>query len=84
MIYVMKMPTLAIFDHFWPVFGLVWPPHQYPMLLLSTFDLVVIGLSEISRNFLNVNNIYDENAYFGHFKLFLASFWPVFSNLLFL
>ena len=54
------------------------------MLLLSTFDLVLTGLSEISRKILNVNNKYDENADFGHFKLFLASFWPVFGVLLFL
>ena len=54
------------------------------MLSLSIFDLVLTGLSEISRKNLNVNNIFDENANFGHFRLFLVCFLPVFYNLQFL
>ena len=53
------------------------------MLSLSIFDLVLTGLSEISRKILNVNDMFDENANFGHFRLFLACFLPVFSNLQF-
>ena len=63
------MPILTILGHFWPVFGLLWPLYQFSKLSVSTFDLVLTGLSEISRKILNVNNINDENADFGHFKL---------------
>ena len=54
------------------------------MLSLSIFDLVLTELREISGKILNVNDIFDENANFGHFRLFLACFLPVFSNLQFL
>ena len=51
---------------------------------MSIFDLILTGLSEISGKILNDNDIFDENAHLGHFRLFFACFWPVFSNLQFL
>ena len=46
------------------------------MLSLSIFDLVLTGLGEINGKILIVNDIFDENANFGHFRLFLACFCP--------
>ena len=43
---------------------------------MSIFDPVLTGLSEIGENILNNNDLLDENANFGHFGPFLASFWP--------
>ena len=54
------------------------------MLSLSIFDLVLTELREISGKILNVINIFDENADFGYFRLFLTCFLPDFSNLQFL
>ena len=76
-IYLMKLLILAILSHFWPVFGLIWPPYLCPKLLMSIFDLLLTGLSEISEKILNNNDLFDEIADFGHFRLFLAYFWPV-------
>ena len=69
------MPILTILSHFWPVFGLLWPP--FSKLSMSIFDLVLTGLSEIGENILNNNDLLDENADFGHFGPFLACFWPI-------
>ena len=44
---------------------------------MSIFDLVLTGLSEISEKVLKNNDLIDENSNFGHFRLFLACFWPV-------
>ena len=44
---------------------------------MSIFDLVLTGLSEISKKILNNNDLLDENAVFDHFRPFLACFWPV-------
>ena len=44
---------------------------------MSIFDLALTGLSEISKKILNNNEIFDEIFNFGHFKPFLAYFWPV-------
>ena len=44
---------------------------------MSLFDLVLNGLSEISKKIVNNNNQFNENADFGHFRLFLACIWPV-------
>ena len=73
----MKMSILAILGHFWPVFGLLWPRYQFPKLSRSIFDLVLTGLSEIGKKILNNNDLFDENADLGHFRPFLACFWPV-------
>ena len=77
MIYEMKMSILAIFGHFWPVFGLLWPPDQFLTLSISIFDLVLTGLGEVSEKILINNDLFDKNADFGHFGPFLACFWPV-------
>ena len=71
------MLILAILGHLWPVFGQLWPQYQFPKLSLSTFDLVLIGLSEIYKRIPNNYDFSDENANFGHFRSFLACFWPV-------
>ena len=44
---------------------------------MSIFDLVLTGLSKISEKVLKNNDLIDENSNFGHFRLFLACFWPV-------
>ena len=44
---------------------------------MSLFDLVLNGLNEISKKIVNNNNLFNENADFGHFRLFLACFLPV-------
>ena len=76
MIYEMKMPILTILGHFWPVFGLLWPPYLFLKLSMSIFDLVLTGLGEISENIPDNNDLYVENADFGHFGPFLGCFWP--------
>ena len=48
---------------------------------MSLLDLVLTGFNEIGKKILNNNDLFDENADFGHFSLFLAIlayFWPVF------
>ena len=72
-----KMPILAIFGHSWPVFGLLWPRYKCLMVLMSIFFLVLSEMSEIGKKFLNNNNMLGKNADFGHFRPFLACFWPV-------
>ena len=44
---------------------------------MSIFDLVLTGLSEIGKKTLKNNDLTDENAIFGHLRLFLACLWPV-------
>ena len=77
MIFLRKMPILAILGYFWLVFGLVWLLYQCPKLSLSIFDLVLTGLSEICEKKLNINDLFNENAKFGHLKPFMAWFLPV-------
>ena len=77
MIYMMKMPILAILGHFWPVFGLLKPQYQFPKFSMSISDLVLTALSEIGEKILNNNDIWDENADFDHLRPFLACFWPI-------
>ena len=43
---------------------------------MSIFFLVLCGMSEIGKRILNNNDQFQENANFGHFRPFLASFWP--------
>ena len=76
MICLMKMPILAILSHFWPAFGLLWPLYQCPKVSMSIFNLVLAGLSEINQKIMNNNDLFDENADFGHLRPFLACFWP--------
>ena len=71
------MQILNILGHFWPVFGLLWSPHQFSKLSRSIFDLVLTGLSEIGEKILNNNDLMDENADFGYFGPLLACFWPI-------
>ena len=71
------MRILTILGHFWPVFGLLWPPYQFSKLSMSIFDLVLTGLSEIGKKILNNIGVRDENADFDHFRPFLTCFWPV-------
>ena len=70
------MQILVILGYFWPVFGLLWPPYQWLELSISIFDLVLARLSEISEKILCSNDLCDESADFGHFRLFLTCFWP--------
>ena len=44
---------------------------------MSIFFLVMSGMSEIGKKILNNNDHFAKNANFGHFRLFLACFWPV-------
>ena len=44
---------------------------------MSILFLVLSGLSEIGKKILNNNDQLEENADFGHFRPFLACFWPV-------
>ena len=44
---------------------------------MSLLDLVLTGFNEIGKKILNNNDLFDENADFGHFSLFLACFWPI-------
>ena len=60
------MPILAILSHFWPV--------MTPSM--SLFDLVLNGLSEIDKKIVNNNDLFIENADFGHYRLFLACYDP--------
>ena len=73
MIRLKKMPILAILSHFWPVMT----PFQCPKLSMSLFDLVLNGLSEINKKIVNNNDLFIENADFGHYRIFLACYDPV-------
>ena len=44
---------------------------------MSIFFLVLRGIRETGKKILNNNNLFEENADFGHFRPFLACFWPV-------
>ena len=72
-----KMPILIILGHFWPVFGLLWPRCECWKVLTSIFFLVLSGMSEICKKISNNDDQFEKNADFGHFKPFLACFWPV-------
>ena len=76
MIFLMKMPLLAILAHFWPVFGLLWPWYQCPKLSRSIFNFVLTGFNEIGKKILNNNDFFDKNADFGHFSPLLACYGP--------
>ena len=43
---------------------------------MSVLDLVLTGFNEIGKKILNNNDLFDENADFGHFSLFLACYDP--------
>ena len=73
---IYKNANLAILGHFWPVFGLLRPLYQCPKLSMSLFDLVLNGLSEINKKIVNNNDLFIENADFGHYRLFLACYDP--------
>ena len=47
------------------------------MVQMSISFLVLSGLSEIGKKIPNNNDQFQENADFGHFRPFLACFWPV-------
>ena len=76
MILKVKMPILAILGYFWPIFGLFRSRYQFRKLSMSISDLVLTRLSEIGKKILNNDDLFDENANFGHFRPFLAGFWP--------
>ena len=44
---------------------------------MSIFSLVLSGMSEIGKKISNNNDRFEKNANFGHFRPFLACFWPV-------
>ena len=52
------------------------------MVQMSIYFLVLSGLSEIGKKIPNYNDQFQENADFGHFRLFLACFWPVMAPVL--
>ena len=47
------------------------------MVLMSIFFLALSGMSEIGKKISNNNDKFEKNADFGHFRPFLACFWPV-------
>ena len=47
------------------------------MVQMSIYFLVLSGLSEIGKKIPNNNDQFQENADFGHFRPFLACFWPL-------
>ena len=69
------MQILAILGHIEPVFGLLLP--WCSKVPLSIFFQVLSGMSDIGKKILNNNDQFAENANFGHFRLFLACFWPL-------
>ena len=71
------MLILGILGHFCPVFGLSWPRYKFLKVLVSILFLFLSGLSEIGKKILNNNDELEESADFGHFRPFLACFWPV-------
>ena len=75
-----KMRILAILGHFWPVFGLFWPRCKCLMALMYIFFLVLSGMSEIGKKIWNNKYKFEKNANFGHFRPFLACFWPVMAS----
>ena len=77
MISLKKVLIVAILGRFRPVFGLLWPRYKFLKVLVSILFLVLSGMSEIGKKILNDNNQFEENADFGHFRPFLACFWPV-------
>ena len=69
----------ADFGHFRPflaIFGLLWPRYKFLKVLVSILFLVLSGMSESGKKILINNDQFEENADFGHFRLFLACFWP--------
>ena len=74
---IMKMPILAMLSHFWPVFGLLWPPYQCSKLSMNKIDLILTEMSGKSEKIENNNDPVNENTDFGYFRPFLACFWPV-------
>ena len=44
---------------------------------MSIFFLVLCRMSKTGKKIPNNNNHFEENADFGHFRPFLACFWPV-------
>ena len=44
---------------------------------MGIFVLVLTGFNEIGKKIRNNNDLFDENADLGHFRPFLACFWPV-------
>ena len=73
----MKLQILAILTQFWPVLGPKWPQYQSSKLAINTVHPIVTGLSEIMGKILIDTDFWVQNADFGHFSPFLASFWPV-------
>ena len=67
------------FGHFRPFLACFWPvmaQYQFLNLLMSTFDLVLTGLSEIGKKNPNNSDLCDDNAHLGHFRSFLACYNP--------
>ena len=73
----MKLQILAILPQFCLVSGPKWPQYQCSKLSMNTVDPIVTGLSEIIGKILIDIDFLVENADFGHFSPFLASFWLV-------
>ena len=44
---------------------------------MSIFFLVLNGMSKTGKKILNIDDQFEENADFGHFRPLLACFWPV-------
>ena len=72
-----KMRILVILGHFWPVFGLFRSGNVFLMVFLSIFFLVPSELSKTGKKIWKNDNKVENNANFGHFRPFLACFWPV-------
>ena len=74
------MQILTILGHFWPVFGLLWHRYKFLLVLMGVFFLVLSGISEIGKKISNNDDKFERNADFGHFRPFLACFWPVMAS----
>ena len=62
MINLNEMPILAILGHFWPVFGLLWPRYVCGMVLMSTFFLILSGISEIRKKIPNNDDQFEKKC----------------------
>ena len=75
-----KMRILGILSHFWPVFDLLWHRYKCLLVLMGIFFLVLSGISEIGKKISNNDDKFERNANYGHFRPFLACFWPVMAS----
>ena len=79
-----KMQILAFLGHFglfWACYDLCISVQSFQWVYLSYFWLDTVSFTKKNSN--NCE-FWDENVNFGHFRPFLACFWPVEAQQLFL